>query len=49
MRDFSWQYFARTGDVDAYLLYKAAQKQSGEEDEQRSDHEITEQKTPERG
>lgn len=22
MRDFSWKYFAMTGDVDAYLLYK---------------------------
>lgn len=22
MRDFSWQYFTMTGDVDAYLLYK---------------------------
>lgn len=24
MRDFSWKYFAMTGDVDAYLLYKVA-------------------------
>ena len=24
MRDFSWKYFAMTGDVDAYLLYKAS-------------------------
>ncbi len=22
MRDFSWNYFSMTGDVDAYLLYK---------------------------
>lgn len=22
MKDFSWQYFSLTGDVDAYLLYK---------------------------
>ncbi|GIO90546.1 MULTISPECIES: YqzL family protein [Paenibacillus] len=22
MRNFSWKYFAMTGDVDAYLLYK---------------------------
>jgi hypothetical protein len=22
MRDFSWQYFSLTGDVDAYLLFK---------------------------
>ncbi|WP_084411466.1 YqzL family protein [Paenibacillus glacialis] len=24
MRDFSWKYFAMTGDVDAYLLFKEA-------------------------
>jgi hypothetical protein len=24
MRDFSWKYFAMTGDVDAYLLFKQA-------------------------
>ncbi|CDN46062.1 MULTISPECIES: YqzL family protein [Paenibacillus] len=22
MRDFSWTYFARTGDVESFLLYK---------------------------
>jgi hypothetical protein len=22
MRDFSWNVFSKTGDVDAYLLYK---------------------------
>lgn len=22
MRDFSWNYFSKTGDVNAYLLYK---------------------------
>ena len=22
MRDFSWQYFLMTGDVDAYMLFK---------------------------
>lgn len=22
MRNFSWKYFAITGDVDAYMLYK---------------------------
>lgn len=31
MRDFSWKYFAMTGDVDAYLLYKAADGSIGEE------------------
>lgn len=24
MRDFSWKYFAMTGDVDAYMLYREA-------------------------
>ncbi|MDT3426552.1 hypothetical protein J2Z22_002078 [Paenibacillus forsythiae] len=24
MRDLSWKYFAMTGDVDAYLLYREA-------------------------
>ncbi|WNS43781.1 YqzL family protein [Paenibacillus sp. MMS20-IR301] len=24
MRNFSWKYFAMTGDVDAYLLYREA-------------------------
>lgn len=27
MREFSWKYFALTGDVESYLLYKAVQKQ----------------------
>ncbi|GAB6990655.1 YqzL family protein [Paenibacillus pini] len=31
MRDFSWKYFAMTGDVDAYLLYKEADGTTGEE------------------
>ncbi|MFD1177793.1 YqzL family protein [Paenibacillus puldeungensis] len=31
MRDFSWKYFAMTGDVDAYLLYKEAGGSSEEE------------------
>ncbi|RCX22779.1 YqzL-like protein [Fontibacillus phaseoli] len=31
MRDFSWKYFAMTGDVDAYLLYKEAAGNSDEE------------------
>ncbi len=22
MRDFLWNYFSRTGEIDAYLLYK---------------------------
>ena len=28
MRDFSWKYFAMTGDVDAYLLYKETEGES---------------------
>ncbi|MDO7905450.1 YqzL family protein [Paenibacillus sp. JX-17] len=31
MRDFSWKYFTLTGDVDAYMLYKAAVGQAQEE------------------
>jgi hypothetical protein len=22
MRDFTWEFFSKTGDLDAYLLYK---------------------------
>jgi hypothetical protein len=25
MKDFSWRYFESTGEIDAYLLYKAFQ------------------------
>jgi hypothetical protein len=25
MRDFSWRYFERTGEIDAYLLFKEHQ------------------------
>jgi hypothetical protein len=28
MRDFSWKYFAMTGDVESYLLYKAFDPQN---------------------
>lgn len=39
MRDFSWNYFANTGDVNAYLLFKAAEQRVGEEiEEERSEH-----------
>ncbi|WP_082673102.1 YqzL family protein [Paenibacillus senegalimassiliensis] len=31
MRDFSWKYFAITGDVDAYLFYKEVGGNSEEE------------------
>ncbi|MBB3127316.1 hypothetical protein FHS19_001970 [Paenibacillus rhizosphaerae] len=33
MRDFSWKYFAMTGDVDAYLLYKQAAGMTADEAE----------------
>ena len=26
MRDFSWQAFKETGDIDAYLLYKTVEE-----------------------
>ncbi|RUT36422.1 YqzL family protein [Paenibacillus zeisoli] len=33
MRDFSWNYFSNSGDVDAYLLYKAATVHAEQEPE----------------
>lgn len=32
MRDFSWNVFTATGDIDAYLLYKASEHRMQEED-----------------
>lgn len=38
MRDFTWNYFSMTGDVNAYLLYKemltddGAPEEEGEEE-----------------
>lgn len=29
MRDFSWRYFCATGEIDAYLLFKAAEAARG--------------------
>ncbi|MGG1553070.1 MULTISPECIES: YqzL family protein [Paenibacillus] len=29
MKDFSWTYFSKTGDVDAYLLYKQVTGEPG--------------------
>jgi len=26
MRDFSWKYFALTGDVESYLLYREVER-----------------------
>ncbi|HEX7056947.1 MAG TPA: YqzL family protein [Bacilli bacterium] len=31
MRDFSWQVFALTGNVDAYMLYRDIGENGGEE------------------
>lgn len=30
MRDFSWKYFAMTGDVDAYMLFKESDTALGQ-------------------
>jgi hypothetical protein len=29
MKDFSWTYFSKTGDVDAYMLYKQVSGEPG--------------------
>lgn len=33
MRDFTWQMFEITGDIDAYLLYRACEVTNSTEDE----------------
>jgi hypothetical protein len=33
MRDFTWNYFSMTGDVDSYLLYKEIAEQRAVEDD----------------
>lgn len=33
MKDFSWQVFCKTGDIDAYLLYKDVSKLGAEEEQ----------------
>jgi hypothetical protein len=33
MRDFTWNYFSITGDVDAYLLYKEMNSEKFEEED----------------
>jgi len=33
MRDFSWNYFWVTGDVDAYMLYKQVTNNGQEQDD----------------
>jgi len=32
MRDFLWQYFSMTGEIDAYLLYKQHETMAGNTD-----------------
>lgn len=44
MRDFSWQYFAITGDVDAYLLYRDIQSRL--DDTEWEDEDLEEEETP---
>lgn len=34
MRDFTWNYFSMTGDVDAYLLYKQMSADDGVQDDE---------------
>lgn len=33
MRDFSWDVFAATGNIEAYLLYRELTKRHGEQEE----------------
>lgn len=33
MKDFSWKYFAMTGDLDAYMLYKQVTEPDREADD----------------
>jgi hypothetical protein len=37
MRDFTWNYFSMTGDVDAYLFYKEMISDETEEDASNQD------------
>lgn len=44
MRDFTWNYFSQTGDVNAYLLYKeiadgGVQEDDGKEEKEGEDAE----------
>ena len=34
MRDFSWKYFALTGNVESYLLYKEINNRRAKKSEQ---------------
>ncbi|WP_082926840.1 YqzL family protein [Paenibacillus tuaregi] len=45
MRDFSWNYFTNSGDVDAYLLYKAATMNMNEEPEAIDESDLEEEAT----
>jgi hypothetical protein len=37
MRDFSWNYFTMTGDVESYLLFKEIDHQASVEPEEEED------------
>jgi hypothetical protein len=37
MRDFTWNYFSMTGDVDAYLLYKEMNKEELDQEDPLND------------
>ncbi len=39
MRDFSWKYFAKTGCVESYLLYKECTKPDYETNSVEQEHE----------
>jgi hypothetical protein len=39
MRNFSWYVFSVTGDIDAYLLYKASDNTDFQEEDTPSDQE----------
>ncbi len=36
LNSFSWEAFARTGDIDAYLLYKTVSGLKEQKDEEKS-------------
>ncbi len=43
MRDFSWNYFSMTGEVDAYLLYKEIDE--GREGEDSEEENLSDEQT----
>lgn len=47
MRDFTWNYFSMTGDVDAYLLYKQVMEDNPGEADLVKDEQIFEEPSTE--